>query len=91
MMKSLAIAAAVLAFSTSPVAAFPHLMTSPDSPFVKAALEKGLLAKRQGVAAPQGAGALPLVPPPFNATAQYVSNKGVYAVCSSLFPSTSST
>lgn len=35
---------------------------------------------RAVVASPQGAGALPLVPPPFDAAKQYVSNKGQYKV-----------
>lgn len=69
-MKSSQIFAATLAAFGAPVAAFPHLLQE--------ALERELLVKRQTVA-PQGAGALPLVPPPFNATAQYVSNTGSHA------------
>ncbi|KAF7192099.1 Dothistromin biosynthesis peroxidase dotB [Pseudocercospora fuligena] len=34
------------------------------------------IAERQAIASPQGAGALPLTPPPFDAKAQYVSNQG---------------
>lgn len=58
-----------LALAATPISAFPHLMSG--------AFQEEL-AKRQ-IAAPQGVGALPLTPPPFNATAQYVSTKGKYA------------
>ena len=37
------------------------------------------IAERQAIASPQGAGALPLTPPPFDAAAQYVSNQGAHA------------
>lgn len=39
------------------------------------------LGKRQILGGPQGAGALPLVPPVFDAEAQYVSTTGDHAVC----------
>ena len=62
----------VAAFVAGSVSAFPHmdLLTGP--------LAANALQKR--ATAPQGAGALPLVPPPFNAKAQYVSTTGVNKV-----------
>nr|POF15021.1 aromatic peroxygenase [Quercus suber] len=42
-------------------------------------LQNARLNSRAANVAPQGAGALPLTPPPFDAKAQYVSNKGKYA------------
>lgn len=38
------------------------------------------LGKRQVLSGPQGAGALPLVPPPFDAASQHVSTTGTHAV-----------
>lgn len=65
----------VLTLLASNAAAFPHLSPGGMDRFAAA------LPKRQA-APPQGLGGTPLVPPPFNAKAQYVSNKGPYAVCS---------
>jgi hypothetical protein len=52
-------------------AAFPNMddMTAPLR-------EMAMLEARQNRLAPQGVGALPLVPPPFNAAAQRVSTTG---------------
>ena len=63
----------VTAFAASNVAAFPHmdLLTGP--------LAANALNKRQSNP-PQGAGAMPLTPPPFDAKSQYVSNKGAHKV-----------
>ena len=61
-------------------AAFPN-MDKMTAPLAARAYAKAQAAKRQiDATAPQGAGALPLVPPPFNAKAQYVSNKGTHKV-----------
>lgn len=70
-MKGISLATGALAFAI--VNAFPHLMTSPDSPLVKSAF-----AKRQAVNSDSGA-PLPLIPPPFNAAQQHVSTTGQYA------------
>lgn len=72
-----AVSLATLALTAS-VSAFPAMMFDANSPVVKAAQANA--AKRAiNAAAPQGVGALPLVPPPFNAALQYVSNQGQYA------------
>lgn len=47
------------------VAAFPKVMYE--------------IAARQAAASPQGAGAMPLTPPPFDAAAQYIPNDGAHA------------
>lgn len=58
-------------------AAFPSMMDKLLSPVALEALKE----KRQiNAAAPQGAGFLPLTPPPFDAKSQYISNQGQYAV-----------
>lgn len=61
-----------LLLAVGTVTAFPKFMTSSDSPLLEA------LTKRQV----QGPGAQPPTPPPFDAKLQYVSNQGVYKVCS---------
>lgn len=50
------------------------------SAFPKAMYEMADVVARQAVNRPQGGAPLPLVPPPFDAKSQYVSNKGAYAV-----------
>lgn len=86
---------AVVGLLASGVAAFPFHMDELVAPLVRNAefqkyKEKMIKARDAGVspyeldarqaAAPQGAGALPLTPPPFNASQQYVSNQGAHAV-----------
>lgn len=71
-MKNFFYTAATLAATASNVVAFPHMMDKLTGISMKDAL-----AKR--ATAPQGTGALPLVPPPFDAKAQYVSNQGDHA------------
>lgn len=76
-MKLFALTMAVLATN---VAAFARMdaLTGPLAAHAHAHAQWG---KRQiNAAAPQGAGALPLVPPLFDAKTQYVSNKGAHAV-----------
>lgn len=74
-MKSFVASVAVAALAVANVDAFPSLMTSGNSPLVKNAL-----ANRQAAAAPpQGAGAMPNTPPPFDASAQRVSTTGANA------------
>jgi len=70
-MKGISLSTGALAFGIA--SAFPHLMTSPDSPLVRDAL-----AKRQAVNPDSGA-PLPLLPPPFDAAQQHVSTTGQYA------------
>jgi len=72
-----AISVAALALAGS-VSAFPSKMFEAGSPLVKSIQDKA--AKRQVLAgvAPQGAGFLPLVPPPFDAASQYITNQGQY-------------
>ena len=72
-----AISVAALALASS-VSAFPSRMFEADSPLVQSLQDK--VAKRQVLAgvAPQGVGFLPVVPPPFSASAQYISNQGQY-------------
>ena len=60
----------------SSVAAFPSLKLENNA----AAQHEVNIGKRQVLSGPQGAGALPLVPPPFDAKSQYVSNQGAHAV-----------
>jgi len=50
------------------VAAFPKVMYE-------------IAAKRAAAAAPQGAGALPLAPPPFDAALQHIATDGAHKVC----------
>lgn len=73
-MKFSTLSTAAFGLLVSEISAFPHLMTDPNSPLFVAAKEKRLSV------APQGVGALPLLPPPFDAAAQYVSNKGAHKV-----------
>ena len=76
------IASAATALFVSQAVAFPGMvpggMDGLTTPLAQRAYEQKL--KRQTAAAPQGAGALPATPPPFDAKAQYVSNQGAYAV-----------
>lgn len=73
-MKTFTANALTLAALASRVTAFPAMaMDALTEP-----LQADLLTKRQTAAAPQGVGALPLVPPPFDPELQYVSNKGKY-------------
>ena len=66
---------AVAAFMASNAAAFPHYMDALTAP-ISANAHAKLPRRAIDPSAPQGAGALPLTPPPFDADAQYVSNKG---------------
>jgi len=82
-MKTFAISALSAALLASDVAAFPaKAMDALTAPLLSNALDKRneRLESRQTAAAPQGAGALPATPPPFSASAQYVSNTGTHAV-----------
>lgn len=81
-MKTFTTAAISAAFLASNVHAFPTMamdaLTEPlkaEAFNVKRTTE---IHARQGAAPPQGAGALPLIPPPFDAKAQHVSNQGKY-------------
>ncbi|USW58157.1 Putative chloroperoxidase [Septoria linicola] len=62
---------AVTGLMASSVMAFPAMMDVLTAPLIENAH-----TKRAAIASPQGAGALPLAPPPFDAKAQYVSNQG---------------
>jgi hypothetical protein len=80
-MKSYTLATAILGICSQTIA-FPAMMTDPNSPLVKRAMEAGLLnadpmeklSKRQD----QGTGAAALAPI-FDAASQYVSNTGAHA------------
>lgn len=71
------------------VAAFPHMMDKLVAPLADDAVFQKLKGRHTGsssldarqAASDQGAGALPLTPPPFDAELQYVSNQGAHAVC----------
>jgi len=60
----------------SGAAAFPAMMDALTAPLTA---EGANLRRAINPAAPQGVGALPLAPPPFDAKAQYVSNQGAHA------------
>lgn len=75
-MKTISLLAALLAGNAI---AFPH-MDLLTGPLAANAHKKSIAAKRQSTTAPQGAGALPAVPPPFDAAAQHVSTTGQYKV-----------
>lgn len=68
----------IAALATSAMA-FPSQMFNADSAIVRAANSGVLKRQISGAVPPQGQGALPLTPPPFDAASQYVSNKGQYA------------
>lgn len=70
-MKSGSLTAGLLASS---VAAFPHL-------FDKLGASHPVELRQINPSSPQGTGALPLVPPPFDAAAQRVSVSGANRVC----------
>ncbi len=72
-MKLTSIVAALMATN---VAAFPHMdtMTAP----LKASAYNKLMRRAISRNAPQGKGALPVTPPPFDAKSQYISNKGAH-------------
>lgn len=66
-----------LALLGASVQAFPTLVLEE---LAKSGVADEAHVKRQSSAsAPQGAGALPLAPPPFDAKSQYISNKGAHA------------
>lgn len=82
-MKSIA----ATALMASAAMAWPMNMEMLTGPLQEGAREKWLAARdlleagiteRQAVASPQGAGALPRTPPPFDAQAQLVSTSGQY-------------
>lgn len=68
--------ATTVALLAGNAAAFPQYI---DKLLDEATLEQVDVRKRAIGDSPQGFGALPAVPPPFNAKEQYVSNKGVHA------------
>lgn len=73
-MKTFTIVTALLAGN---VIAFPKNMDMLTGPLAAEALR----AKRAiSATAPQGAGALPLTPPPFDAKSQYISTTGAHKV-----------
>lgn len=65
-----------VALLASGAAAFPAMMDALTAPL---AAEAANLRRAIDLAAPQGAGALPASPPPFDAKAQYISNQGAHA------------
>lgn len=75
-MKSFAVLASLLAGAS----AFPQMMDALTAPLAARALDDSASLDKRA-APPQGAGAMPLVPPPFDAKSQYVSNKGTHKVC----------
>lgn len=76
-MKTFTTAALSVALLATNVSAFPAMaMDALTEPLKARALE--MKPRAINAASPQGAGALPLVPPPFDAKAQYVSNKGAH-------------
>lgn len=80
-MKTIAVSAVVAALLASNVAAYPGMMGMDrlTAPLAEQAY-KNRNKRQVDAAAPQGVGALPLTPPPFDAASQYVSNTGAYAV-----------
>lgn len=69
-----------LAFLAGQVAAFPRFaMDALTAPLAADVAYKRVMA-RQSTTAPQGAGALPLTPPPFDASEQLISVSGAHAV-----------
>lgn len=72
--------AAGLALLIGHAAAFPRFaMDALTAPLAADVAYKRVMA-RQSTTAPQGAGALPLTPPPFDASEQLVSVSGEHAV-----------
>jgi len=68
-----------LAFLAGQVAAFPRFaMDALTAPLAADVAYKRVMA-RQSTTAPQGAGALPLTPPPFDASEQLISVSGAHA------------
>ena len=66
---------------TAMSAAVPNmddLLSSLSADALKDIHTRGIEARQINAAAPQGVGALPLVPPPFNAAQQLVKNTGEY-------------
>ena len=62
-------------------AAFGLALCAPIvSAFPAAMYEMADVVARQAISRPQGGAPLPLLPPPFDAKAQLVSNKGEHAV-----------
>ena len=81
-MKSFALSAINAALFASNVVAFPHMaMDSLTAPLAADVAYRKLLERQSG-SPPQGLGALPLVPPPFNAASQRINTTGAHAVCS---------
>ncbi|KAK5112890.1 hypothetical protein LTR85_011117 [Meristemomyces frigidus] len=76
-MKTFTTSALGVVLLASNVAAFPAAAL--DALSASFAKEGANTKRATSVVAPQGTGYLPLVPPPFDAAAQYVSNKGQYA------------
>lgn len=78
-MKSFTFSAVNAALLAGNAFAFPHLaMDSLTAPIAADVAYKKLL-ERQSTTAPQGAGALPLTPPPFDAASQLISTSGSHA------------
>ncbi|KAK3117722.1 hypothetical protein LTR53_000651 [Teratosphaeriaceae sp. CCFEE 6253] len=61
------------------VGAFPHLAMDRLTEPIAADVAYKQLLERQSTTAPQGAGALPLVPPPFDAKSQLINVTGAHA------------
>lgn len=77
-MKSTIVRAVAVVLSVVNVSAYPGQMDSLMGPIYAEAYKQNF--KRQiDATAPQGTGALPATPPPFDAAAQYVSNQGIHA------------
>lgn len=75
-MKSHAFTVGLLA---STAAAFSHLISKLGAP-------QPIAARQINLAAPQGEGALPSVPPPFDAALQRISDSGEHKICDSVSP-----
>ncbi|KAK5164366.1 uncharacterized protein LTR77_010062 [Saxophila tyrrhenica] len=69
--------ALITAFLAGNVAAFPN-MDKMTAPLAARAYEEAQQLKKRAVDPPQGAGAMPLVPPPFDAKAQRISTTGAH-------------
>jgi len=79
-MKHFAAPLASAAIFAGHVAAFPHLAMDHLSAPIAADVAYKQLLERQSATPPQGAGALPLVPPPFDAKSQLIDVSGAHAV-----------
>lgn len=78
-MKSLSKQIITAATLAGHVAAFPHMAMRSEGEVVAADVAYKRLLERQS-SPPQGSGALPLTPPPFDAASQLVDVTGEHAV-----------